>query len=98
MTNSEYGGRDMLSTQPCGCLFDEYQVLITCNEHSKEREFGEYWRFEPDTYLMQALEAHYDHPDGLPGDPFHSDAYACARYILEWLEEVNVELVYRGPG
>lgn len=55
----------------------------------------EAWRFEPDTYLVQAFEAHWDAPRVVCK---HADTYECARAILEWLGEVHVELVHRGPG
>ena len=56
---------------------------------------NEDWRFEPDTYLVQAMEAHYDQ---IVRVCFHDDTYQCAQAILEWLDKNFVELVYRGPG
>lgn len=54
------------------------------------------WRFEPETYLLEALEAHYDNPHIADHD--HSDAEDCAIMIVEWLRFNNVELVYTGDN
>lgn len=47
------------------------------------------WEFEPETYLMQAMEFHYD---GTDCD--HIDSEYCAIRIVEWLRNNGVTLVH----
>lgn len=49
------------------------------------------WEFEPETFLMEAMEIHYD---GIECN--HSDAEFCAIEIVEWLRNNGVHLVYTG--
>lgn len=53
----------------------------------------EWWRFEPETYLMEALEMHYEYAPSAVCE--HGDTEKCAILMVEWLRSNGVELVQK---
>ena len=65
-----------------------------CSEYGGhgEKPADESWRFEPETWLGQAIDHHYAN-ESLTTVDMHSDSVECAADILDWLEKGGVRLV-----